>query len=127
MSIILYILTIETLLLFNNLIINEQHIYSEQMSDDLRQWLQAHKLADYQDALVEQGVQDASDMKGLDKSDAIAMAVAIGLHKKMLFWRRFMGAVVGDKEVPIPQALPATQAQSDVQSTLEMEVCMLQH
>jgi hypothetical protein len=97
------------------------------MSDDLRQWLQAHKLADYQDALVEQGVQDASDMKGLDKSDAIAMAVAIGLHKKMLFWRRFMGAAVGDKEVPIPQALPATQAQPDVQSTPEMEVCMLQH
>jgi hypothetical protein len=78
----------------------------------LDEWLKTHKLTELKVALVsERGVQDASDMRDLDVSDAVAVAVKIELHKKYLLWRRFMGAVVGDKEVPLPPDLCASKDQ----------------
>ena len=73
------------------------------MADSLRDWLEARKLGDLKEALASQGVQDADDVINMDRSDAVAVAVAIGLDKRMMTWRRFMGEVVGDKEVPIPE------------------------
>jgi hypothetical protein len=88
------------------------------MSEELKQWLCDHKLADLADDLQSQGVKHASDMIDLDKDDAIALAVAIGLRKKVLLWRRFMGATLGDKGIPIPE-----QATTPQQAGAPDEVC----